>query len=158
MSALAEAVTRAFEAGKAEAFGATKQLILLQLESGARLGLDAEARFTLTAEGGEPKVLDATTARDFHELVEQSRDAFDTALEARAKELGLTPNDLVCAFPAPLIVRAILDRDFPYLSRLALLWVIPSERRELADVIARAARSERLPPSIREIAERLLVA
>jgi hypothetical protein len=55
------------------------------------------------------------------------------------------------------VIRAVLAKGFPYLTRLALLWIRNTELRELRAEILVVSRSGEMPVPIRDLAERLLV-
>jgi hypothetical protein len=60
-------------------------------------------------------------------------------------------------FPAVPVVRSILAKKSSYLTRLALEWVLPSERRELREEILEVTRTDNMPAQVKELARRLLV-
>src|ERR1700749_1379264 len=82
-------------------------LPLVTLESGARCGLDREARWLLVPGDGRAVVRAAPeTAHLFHEVLGQNRSLFDDALEAAARAGGLPVDEVVFSFPAVDVVRA----------------------------------------------------
>jgi hypothetical protein len=155
---LATRVRELLDAGGGEPLESGRFLPVATLASGARLGLDASASWILVPEGGGPiRAYAAEHAHIFYEVLESRRDEFDDAIEAAARAAGLPPDEVVFSFPAIAVVRAVLTKSFPYLTRLALLWIRNTELRELrADLIA-VSRSGDMPVPIRDLAERLIV-
>lgn len=146
------------EEGKGELVGGARFFALVTLDSGSRVGLDGEGRFTLaSAEGDVLSPYAAEDAHVFHEVLEWKRNLFDDTLEDAARALGLPALEVGFAFPAPEIVRAVLAKNMHYTSRLALAWLRPSELREMQDDLRRVAQDKRLPNSLREFAQRLIV-
>ncbi|HEX4462110.1 MAG TPA: hypothetical protein VGM56_09205 [Byssovorax sp.] len=132
-------------------------LPLVTLDSGAVVGVDAKGRFTFTSDAGVRSAFDATSAVAFGEVVEQGRDAFEERLAAGARAAELPADEIVAAFPAVELVRALLAKEFAYLTRLSLLWILPSELRELRADIVRISESDRTPGPIKDLAKRLIV-
>lgn len=133
-------------------------LPLVTLDSGARLGLDGEARWVLVPDDGRAAVRwDDATAHLFHEPLEWKRSRFDDAVEDAARGAGLPPEAVVDVFPAIEIARAVLAKQVDYLTRLALLWLRPSELRPLRKEILAVARARETPAPLRDLAERLVV-
>jgi hypothetical protein len=56
-----------------------------------------------------------------------------------------------------VVVRAVLAKEHPYLTRLALEWLRTTELRELRAEIKQVARSTDMPHAVRDLAERLVV-
>lgn len=132
-------------------------LPLVTLESGQRIGLTAAAAWIAVPAEGPPRAYADDDAHVFYEVLESKRADFDDRLEEAARAAGLPPDDVVLAFPAAGIVRAVLGKGLPYMTRLALLWLRTTELRELrADIVA-VSRSPQSPVAIRELAERLIV-
>src|SRR5690242_16023689 len=87
------------EQGKGEALSSSRFFPLVMLDSGARVGLDAEARFALVTADGELCPFSHDEGHIFHEVLEWKRNAFDDALEEGAKALGLPGIEVSLAFP-----------------------------------------------------------
>jgi len=68
----------------------------------------------------------------------------------------LPTDDIVLAFPSISLIRAVLAHRSAYMWRLALLWLLPSEVRELREEIQRVGQERDAPRSVKDIAERLL--
>jgi hypothetical protein len=146
------------EEGKGDVVAGGRFLPLVTLESGARIGLDAEGRFAITdADGGPTRPYADEDGHIFHEALEWKRSRFDDALEEGARALGLPVDDVFAAFPVAGIVRAVLSKGMHYTTRLALLWLRPSELREMRDDLVRISQDRMLPTTIRELAGRLCV-
>jgi hypothetical protein len=130
---------------------------LVTLESGARCGLDREARWLLVPDDGRPVVrCTADSAHLFHEALEWKRARFDDALEAAARACGL-PAEVVFAFPTVDVVRGVLAKQHPYLTRLALEWLHTTELRDLRADLREVTRTASMPLPVKELAERLIV-
>ncbi len=146
------------EEGKGEVVAGARFLPLVTLDSGARIGLDAEGRFAITdAEGGPTRPYADDDGHIFHEALEWKRALFDDALEEGARALGLSADEVLAAFPVTGIVRAVLSKGMHYTTRLALHWLRPSELREMRDDLLRISKDRTLPTPIRELAGRLCV-
>lgn len=142
-------------AERAEAWGAERVLPVATLESGMRLGLSA-ARWIAVTDAGEVIVGEGERLYRFYEVVEQTRDSFDEALDQAARELALPADDLHLSFPVVEIIRAILARESTYLIRKALLFLRTTELRDArADIAALERRN--LPSPLKDLARRLLV-
>lgn len=147
------------EEGKGEVVAGARFLPLVTLDSGARIGLDAEGRFAITDAdgGGPPSPYADEDGHVFHEALEWKRARFDDALEEGAQALGLPVDEVFAAFPVAGIVRAVLSKGMHYTTRLALHWLRPSELREMRDDLLRISQDRTLPTPIRELAGRLCV-
>jgi hypothetical protein len=133
-------------------------LPLVTLDSGARCGLDAEARWLLVPDDGGAALTWADAhAHLFHEALEWKRGRFDDAVEDAARALGLPAEEVLFSFPAVAVVRAVLAKEQPYLTRLALQWIRPTEARELRRELLAVARQDGMPAPVRELASRLVV-
>jgi hypothetical protein len=155
---LAARLAAILDAGGGAAAGDTRLVPLATLESGARAGLDREARWLLAPDDGRPPVrYEPSAAHLFHEVLEQRRTRFDEAIESAASALDLPAADIVFSFPAVEIVRAVLAKEHPYLTRLALEWLRPTELRELRREILAVTRGANVPLAVKELAERLVV-
>lgn len=155
---LRESVRAAIEQGRGEAASDLRFLPLVTLESGARVAVDAEARWILIPEGGAPTIIDEPNAHLYHEALEWKRSRFEESLAEAARSFGLPEDDAILAFPAVPLVRAVLGKRSSYLTRLALQWLLPSELRELrADILA-VTRDPTMPGPIKDLAGRLVVA
>jgi hypothetical protein len=146
------------EQGKGETLAGGRFFPLVTLDSGTRVGLDAEARFALASEDGTVVVPQIPEdGHLFHEALEWKRNTFDDALEEGARAHGLPPLEVSLAFPTPGIVRAVLAKNMHYTTRLALQWLRPSELRDVRDDLHRVADDRRIPTALRDLARRLLV-
>jgi hypothetical protein len=150
-----------FEAGAGEPLaglaGVDRFLPLLTLESGQRIGLAAAVAWIAAPAEGPPRSYAAEHGHVFYEVLEVKRADFEAQLEEAARAAGLPPDEIVLAFPAVGVVRAVLAKGLPYMTRLALLWIRNSELRELrADILAVSA-SATVPNPIKDLAERLVV-
>lgn len=155
---LREALGQVFEAGGGEPLLESRFLALITLDSDTRLGLDVEARWVIApADGREPFRCEPGSEHALYEVLESKRNVFEERLTEGALQHGLPSDDVVFAFPAVEVVRAVLSKGMAYTTRLALLWVIPSELRELRDDIARVSKAKETPAALKELAERLLV-
>jgi hypothetical protein len=145
-------------AGEPVAGGPERFLPLVTLESGARCGLDREGRWLLVPEGGHPATrCTPSTAYLFHEVLEWKRARFDEAMEAAARVHDLPAYPVVDAFPAVEVVRAVLAKEHPYLTRLALEWIRPTELRPLRAEIRAVTKAANMPVPVKDLAERLIV-
>ena len=157
---LAPRLREIFDAGAGEPIEGGHFLPLTTLESGARLGLDASAAWIIVpdgSDGGPPRVYAPAQAHIFYEVLETRRHDFDDAVEAAAQAAGLPGEEVLFSFPAVPVVRAVLAKGLPYLSRLALLWLRNTELRELrADILA-VSKSVDMPHALRELAAQLVV-
>ena len=134
-------------------------VVLATLDSGARVGIDRDACWRLTTEDeAKPAVrLSPETAHLFHEALEWKRDRFDDALEQGARDAGLPHDDVVLAFPAVDVIRAVIAKEASYLTRLALQWARTSELRELRRDIVAVTKQHNMPVAVKLLAERLIV-
>jgi hypothetical protein len=149
-------VQEILDAGGGEA-APERFLPLITLESGARCGLDREARWLLVPAEGAALRATPEAAHLFHEVLEQKRPRFDDALEAAALAQGLPVDEVVFSFPAVAVVRAVLAKQHPYLTRLALEWLRTTELRELRAEIQSVTKAREMPAAVKDLAERLLV-
>lgn len=158
-SDLAERVRTLLEQGAGEAAGPHRMLPLVTLDSGARVGIDGDLRWILIppGDGRVFVVVTPESAHLLHEALEWKRERFDDAIEAVARDLGLPADDVVFSFPVFDVVRAILAKEHPYLTRLALLWLRPTELRELRPEIKAVITAPHMPVPVRDLAERLVV-
>jgi hypothetical protein len=144
------------ESGSGETVFAARFFPLVELDSGARVGLDAQARFAIT----QPDALWVYAPEEghmFHEVLEWKRNKFDDALEEGAKAHGLPPIEVSLSFPASGIVRAVLVKNMHYTTLLALQWLRPSEVRDVQVEIRRIVEDRKNPTVLRDFARRLLV-
>ncbi|WP_437820207.1 hypothetical protein [Sorangium sp. So ce1078] len=155
---LKDLVREVLEAGGGEPLEGGRFLPLATLESGARVGLDGSATWVFAPEGGGAALaLSSERGRAFFEVIESKRDDFDARIEAAAKAAGLPPEEVAFSFPAADVVRAVLARGLPSMTRLALSWLRLTEVRALrADIVA-VSRDPTMPVPIRDLAERLTV-
>jgi hypothetical protein len=111
---LVERLGELIDGGGGEPAGAERFVPLVTLDSGARCGLDREARWLLLPDDGRPAIrFAAETAYLFHEALEWKRRRFDDALEEGARAHGLPADDVLFAFPAVEVIRAVLDKQHP---------------------------------------------
>jgi hypothetical protein len=144
------------EAGAGETLFSTRFFSLVELDSGARVGLDAQGQFAIAL----PDALVVFAPDDghmFHEVLEWKRNKFDDALEEGAKAHGLPPIEVSLAFPAVGIVRAVLVKNMHYTTRLAMQWLRPSELRDVQVELRRIATDRATPTALRDFANRLLL-
>jgi hypothetical protein len=146
-------------AGGGEALEGGRFLSLATLESGARVGLDASGAWTLVPDDGSaPRAYAQEHGHVFFEVLESKRDEFDAKIEEGARAVGLPPEQVVFSFPAIGVVRAVLAKGLPYMTRLALQWLRLTELREVrADIVA-VSRDPMMPSPVRDLAARLTVA
>jgi hypothetical protein len=156
-------VREILEGGRGEQSGDRQFVPLLSLDSGARYGIDAQGQWmALLPASAETRNEAATvyTQADphaFYEALEQPRSVFETRLEEGARAVGLPPAEVVLSFPAVQLVRAVLARQSAYLIRRALLWIHPTELRELRPDLVRLVESPHLSTHVKDLAERLIV-
>lgn len=155
---LGAAVRGLIEAGKGEQIKGLVVLPLLTLESETRLAIDADLRWiALPPDDRAPFIHGPGAEHVLSEVIEWKRDDFESRLEEGARAHGLPPDEVVFAFPAVGVLRGVLGKAFPYYTRLALLWVRPTELRELrADLLA-VSKTPNMPTPIKDLAERLVV-
>lgn len=157
-SPLATRVRELLEAGGGEPLADGRFVPLATLESGARVGINAHAAWVHVPDpDGPARVFKAEQAHSFYEVLETKRHDFDDAIEAAAAAAGLPAEEVLFSFPAIPIIRAVLARGFPYLTRLALLWIRNTELRELRAEILEVSRSLEMPTPIRDLAAHLVV-
>jgi hypothetical protein len=156
MSVLRQRFDELAEAGDTESFGERRFISLYTLESGARCGIVEDLGWAL-AHGPELVRFAPGTEKRFVEVLEQARADFEAGLEHGAVNKGFAAQDLVWSFPAIELVRALLATGSPHFTRVALLWLLPTELRELRAEIERAADDARLPDAVRDLARRLVV-
>lgn len=161
---LRERVASLVEEGKTERVGEHDFLALMTLESGMRYGLlAADAKET-----GQPRwgVVADSTLRAFGpgqenvllEVLEHKRVDFEQRIEEAAEAHALPSLELVLSFPAIPLVRAMIRSESAHFCRMGLLWLLPSELRELrADIVA-CSENDDFPRSVRELAAHLVVA
>jgi hypothetical protein len=155
---LSERVGAIIEGGGGESAGDMKFLPLITLESESRCGVDASLRWVCAPTDGRPASrCDPGNEHMLYEVLETKRDNFESKLADSAKALGLPPEEIVLAFPAIAVVRAVLEKELPYLTRLALQWILPSELRELRADIVKVTTARDIPSPIKEMAKRLVV-
>ncbi|WP_437516635.1 hypothetical protein [Sorangium sp. So ce1099] len=151
-------VRELLEAGGGEPIEGGRFLPLVTLESGARVGLDSAATWVFAPEGGgAAQAFAPERGRIFFEVLESKRDDFDASIEAAAKAAGLPPEEVAFSFPAAEVVRAVLARGLPSMTRLALSWLRLTEVRALRADIMAVSRDPTMPVPIRDLAERLTV-
>jgi len=160
-SDLAARIRELFEGGAGDPLpdaAGERVLMLVTLDSGARCGLDGDARWLLVPDDGRPPLrYEPGHAHLFHEPLEWKRARFDDAIEDAARALGLPAEEVLFAFPAVEVIRAVLARQHSYLTRLALQWIRPTELRELRREILAVREVRDMPVAVKELAERLVV-
>ncbi|MBI4703151.1 MAG: hypothetical protein HY744_18695 [Deltaproteobacteria bacterium] len=155
---LRERVAALIEAGRTEKVGERFFVPIVTLESGTRLGLDEEAGWVSSPPDADAlRVFGAGGERHFFEAVESKRSVIEDLLEQGAAEQGLPVEAVVLSFPAVELVAAVLETGSAHFARLGLLWLLPSELRQMRSKIAQLARSPELPQPVRDLAERLIV-
>lgn len=154
---LKKALSALFEAGGGEMAAERRVLVLFTLDSEMRVAIDAEARFHALAEDRPPTRFEPGTELVFCEVLETSRNRFEDRLCDAARVHSLPESDLLAAFPVLELVRSVLEKNMAHTTRLALLWVLPSELRELRADIIKASRHKDLPPAVKQLCERLIV-
>jgi hypothetical protein len=157
-------VRRILEAGRGEQAGDRPFVPVLLFDSGARYGIDAQGQWVASlpasSQSGDPATGVYTAESDahaFYEALEEPRNAFEARLEEGARAAGLPPDQVVLSFPAVQVVRAVVARQSAYLIRLALLWIHPTELREMRPDLVRLAESPHLPTHVKDLARRLIV-
>lgn len=154
---LRDRVRELLEAGGGEPLEGGRFLPLVTLESGARVGLDSAAAWVFAPDGGAAQVFAPDRAQVFFEVLESKRDDFDADIEAAARAAGLPAEEVVFSFPATEVVRAVLAKGLPTMTRLALSWLRLTEVRALRTEIVAVSRDPTMPAAIRDLAERLTV-
>ena len=158
VSTLVDRLRELLDGGGGEPAGAGRFLPLVTLDSGVRCGLDREACWVLVPDDGRPPIrYTPEAAHLFHEVLEQKRRRFDEALEEAARAQGLPAEEVLFSFPAVGVIRAVLAKQHPYLTRLALEWIGPTELRGLRAEIREVTRIPTMPAAIKDLAERLVV-
>ncbi len=155
---LREALGPVFEGGAGEELLGSRFLPLITLDSDTRVGLDPEARWVVApGDGRAPFRCEPGGEHALYEVLETKRNEFEARLAEGARKHGLPDDEVVLAFPAIEVVRAVLQKGMAYTTRLALLWPLPSELRELREDIARVATAKETPVALKKLAEHLLV-
>ena len=155
---LKERAREIFEAGGGEPVEGTKFLPLVTLESEARCGIDSKLTWISVPTDGRPIARGEPGQEHLlYEVLETKRDDFEKKLAEGARAAGLPPDDTVLAFPAVAVIRAVLEKELAYLTKLALQWALPSELRELRADILKVAAARNIPTPVKEMAKRLVV-
>lgn len=155
---LREMVAPVFEGGAGEELLGSRFLPLITLGSDTRVGLDPEGRWVVApGDGRAPFRCEPGGEAALYEVLESKRPEFETMLGEGARGFGLPADEVVLAFPAVEVVRAVLEKHMAYTTRLALLWPLPSELRELRADIEKVSKAKETPVALRELAERLIV-
>ncbi|WP_233561339.1 hypothetical protein [Sorangium cellulosum] len=156
---LRDLVRELLEGGGGEPSEGGRFLPLVTLESGARIGLDSAAAWVFAPEGGGPAQAFAPDSGGpiVFEVLESKRDDFDASIEEAARAAGLPPEEVAFSFPAADVVRAVLARGLPSMTRLALSWLRLTEARALRAEIMAVSRDPTMPVPLRDLAERLTV-
>ncbi|APR77817.1 Hypothetical protein A7982_03164 [Minicystis rosea] len=154
-------VRELLEGGAGEALpgsAAERYLPLVTLDSGARVGLDREAHWVIVPDDGRAPVRwSEGAAHLFHEPLEWKRARFDDAVEDAARALGLPAEDVLFSFPVTEIVRAVLAKEQPYMTRLALEWLRTTDLRALRREILAVLKQDNMPVPVKDLAQRLVV-
>lgn len=145
-----------------ERIGPRSFVAILTLDSGTRLGLsiadgDAAEAAWAVVEGDTLTEFAPEAAIKFLEPLETPRAELDERLERSAADLGLPAEAVLFSFPVVPLVRAMLEKNRPHFARLSLMWLLPSELRELRKEIAELVHNDLLPRQLRDLAERLVV-
>lgn len=156
-STLRAEIRARIDEGRGESGDGAAWLPLLTLESGARYGVDADLHWIVAAPDSAPTRLEPATLHLLHESLESKRDHFEASLAEGARALGLPADDVVLAFPAVGLVRAVLAKRSSYMSRLALAFLLPSELRELRAEIVAVRDDTLMPKPLKDLAARLVV-
>lgn len=155
---LKDRLREVFEGGGGEEALGTRFLPLVTLDSETRLGLDPELRWVgVPTDGRPPFRCEPGSEHAFHEVLETKRRAFEDQLEEGARAHGLPADEVVLAFPAVAVMRGVIAKGLDYTTRLALLWALPSELRELREDLVRLASARTTSAPIKELASRLIV-
>lgn len=155
---LKQALSAIFEAGGGEDAADSRVLALAALESETRIAIDAEKRFyALPPEGRAPFRCEPGNEYMFYEVLESKRSAFEDQLCEAARKHSLPENELLSAFPSIEIIRGVLEKNMAHTTRLALLWALPSELRELRADIIKASKAKNMPAAIKQLCERMVV-
>ena len=156
MSDLAEAWLTLVEEDKADEVAGKAFIPLIKLDSGCDYGL-AEGPTWARSDGTTLTVFSADTVRAFVEVFEHPRREFEDRVEKRAGEVGLPATEAAWSFPALQLVRAMLAEETAYFVRLALLWLLPTELREMRADIQAVSEREEMPQALRDLAVHLCV-
>ena len=131
---------------------------LVVLESGTKYGLNEKGEWVAHRTGTtDLMTFGPGTEPQFCEAVEQKRGDFDQMLSDRAQALGFDPDATVLSFPSVEFVRDLLHRQSILFTRLALLFLLPSELRELRADIREVSANQGMPRPIRDLANHLTV-
>ena len=154
---LRAAVSSALEAGRGESLPTEPScLVIVTLPSGARLGIDAQARYWIAPEDGSPASMFAAEKEGrFLEVIEIPRRDFEDLLEAGARALDLPVDPTVVAFPALELLGSVLGMPSGFAARLALRWLLPSERSPLLPAIVALISNGDMPQDVRDLARHL---
>lgn len=145
------------EAGAGESVGGTPFLPLLELESETRFGLTLQEGWTAHPPDKPLVAFAEGREQEFLEAIETKRGDFEARLGEAAEEAGLPAKSVLLSFPFTALARFALTRKSPYIVRLALLWLVPSELRDLRAEIASVASDRDFPKPVRGLAEHLTV-
>lgn len=155
---LKKALSLLFENGGGEPTPLGRVLALLTLESETRIAIDADKRFyALPADGRPVMRCEAGSEYMFYEVLESRRNHFEDQLCEAARKHSLPELELLSAFPSVEIIRGVLEKNMAHTTRLALLWALPSELRDLRADIIKASKAKHMPAAILELCERLVV-
>lgn len=151
-----EAVASKVEAEEVEHVGADVFIPIFSLESGTRFGLDEHGGWAMV-EAGAQQLIQFQTGKEmyFLELLEHARDAVEVQIGEGAAKQGLPSDGVTWSLPAIELVRVVCQLRKPHFCRLALLWLLPSELRELRDELAALSEDHKLPQALRDLASRL---
>lgn len=145
---------------EAEQYGEQHFVAVFTLDSGMRYGLTergSDGVAWAVVDGDKLIEFGEGNENMFVEVLEQQRSVFDEQLEQGAADRDLPVDQTLLSFPAVALVRTMLVRQMPHFCRLSLMWLLPSELRELRAEIAALVDNKLLPTQLRELAGRLVV-
>ncbi|MBW2454767.1 MAG: hypothetical protein JRI68_09660 [Deltaproteobacteria bacterium] len=144
------------EAGEAERVKDRDFVSIFTLDSELRYGLLDDLSWAM-ADGDQLIPFQSGAETAFIEVLEHPRSAIDERLEQGAAARGFPGEEVLFSFPAADIVRAVLAGSSQHFCRAALTWVLPTELRDLRDVIVAVAEGSKWPVALRQMAQRLVV-
>ena len=155
---LCDRLAEIIQAGGGETVGSEIYVSIFRLDSDTSYGLCADETWVAHRPDTTALVhLGDGTEPHFCEVVECKRAQFEQLLETGAMRVGLDSELLTLSFPSVEIVRALLHTQSTHYTRLALLWLLPSELRSLRQDIVEAADNRNLPGPVRDLARHLVV-
>jgi hypothetical protein len=160
MTELRTALEGLVAAGKTEALGGVDFAGVFDLGTGLRYGLvllpEGDVGWAVV-DGARLVKFAPETAAFFVEVLEHSRREVDDRIEREAAQRGLPAEPTLFSFPSVALVRAIAATRAPHFCRMALVWLLPTELRELRGDIQALARDEECPEELRDLAAHLVV-